>query len=462
MAHQLRNVCKYFATSINQENGIVTCLLKHPKLNVITIEFIQKLQDFLSGLECHKPNGLIFVSEFDKKWFSAGFDLKDLYQPCEGRLTQLFGSMLDFSVQIRSTSFPTVTIINGDALGGGCIIPFGCEHRIMMKDTNIGLTEINFGLGVLEWQWLWLAEIIGQRAAEDAILRAKLFSSEEAIRVGLVHEIVSIAMAQQLKNVSKYFTTSLNKENGIVTCLLKHPPVNVITLEFIQKLQSLLIDLEVQKPKGLIFSSDTKCFSAGMDLKEFYQPCRVRLSNYLGSVIDFSVQLRSTSFPTVSIINGYAFGAGCLIPFGCEYRIMLNDTKIGLNEVNYGSGVLEWQSLWLSEIIGRRAAEEAILEAKLFSSEEAVRVGLVHEIVTSTEEGTKKAIAYVDKISKINSRGRYVTKLSLKNDFIKKMRDMREHYISETINELMNPEVQNSFKKLMKLVTKKDDSISKL
>ncbi|KAF5303362.1 hypothetical protein FQR65_LT08275 [Abscondita terminalis] len=191
MAHQLRKVCKYFTTSTNQENGIVTCLLKHPKLNVITLEFIQKLQDFLSDLECHKPNGLIFVSEFDKKWFSAGFDLKDLYQPCEGRLTQLFGSMLDFSVQIRSTSFPTVTIINGDALGGGCIIPFGCEHRIMLKDTNIGLTELNFGFGVLEWQWLWLTEIIGQRAAEDAVLRAKLFSSEEAIRVGLVHEIVS-------------------------------------------------------------------------------------------------------------------------------------------------------------------------------------------------------------------------------------------------------------------------------
>jgi enoyl-CoA hydratase/carnithine racemase len=83
-----------------------------------------------------------------------------------------------------------VAAVNGPAVAGGCILACACDRRLLVDGGRIGASELLVGvpfpvaaLEILRWA-------CGVRT-EEVVLSGKLYGSDEALSVGLAHEIVT-------------------------------------------------------------------------------------------------------------------------------------------------------------------------------------------------------------------------------------------------------------------------------
>ncbi len=117
--------------------------------------------------------------------FSAGFDLTEFKQP--ERFEELYESSAKYHRDVWNFPKPTISAINGPALGGGVDLATLCDIRICSESAVFGHPEIKFGAPPLFTPLRW---IVGDGIARDLCLTGRKIDAREAYRVGLVSEIV--------------------------------------------------------------------------------------------------------------------------------------------------------------------------------------------------------------------------------------------------------------------------------
>ena len=135
--------------------------------------------------------GLIIASA-KKSIFVAGADLKTLLQAAKTgemrgfieRGQQVFNRLADLRI-------PTVAAIHGASAGGGYEVALACDYRVASDDpaTRIGLPETSLGLLPAWGGCTRLPRLIGAAKAAEVILKGKLYSAQDALKLGLVDEI---------------------------------------------------------------------------------------------------------------------------------------------------------------------------------------------------------------------------------------------------------------------------------
>ena len=85
--------------------------------------------------------------------------------------------------------------------------------------------------------------------------------------------------------------------------------------------------------------------------------------------------------PTIAAINGYALGGGCELSLACSMRIASSNARIGQPEVKIGIIPGYGGSQRLPRLIGKGMALEMILSGEPLSAEDALRWGLVNQVV---------------------------------------------------------------------------------
>src|SRR5207248_9154373 len=153
------------------------------------------LNDLNGHLELIEHDGSIraLIITSAKKWILiAGADLKTLLKQAQS------GEMRDFIAhgqrilnRIVALKIPTVAAIHGACAGGGYEITLACDYRIATDDpaTRVGLPETTLGLLPAWGGCARLPRLIGAEKAAEVILNGKLYSAQEALKLGLVDEI---------------------------------------------------------------------------------------------------------------------------------------------------------------------------------------------------------------------------------------------------------------------------------
>src|SRR5437763_2852767 len=137
--------------------------------------------------------GLIITSA-KKSIFIAGADLKTLLkQAHSGEIRDFIAHGQRILNRIAVLKIPTVAAIHGACAGGGYEITLACDHRIATDDpaTRIGLPETTLGLIPAWGGCTRLPRLIGPERAAEVILKGKLYSAREALKLGLVDEVAS-------------------------------------------------------------------------------------------------------------------------------------------------------------------------------------------------------------------------------------------------------------------------------
>ncbi len=181
----------YKTIQLVYDGGVATITLNRPeKRNAISFELIDDLLQALHDVA--KSDAIVLILTGAGKAFCSGLDLDNL-KALLGRtpeenlndsrtMVQLFRSLYEF---------PKVTIaaVNGAAIAGGTGLALLCDFTLAVPEAKFGYTEVRIGF-VPAIVSTFLLRQIGEKQARDLLLTGRLFSADEAVRLGLVSEIV--------------------------------------------------------------------------------------------------------------------------------------------------------------------------------------------------------------------------------------------------------------------------------
>ena len=148
---------------------------------------------------------------------------------------------------------------------------------------------------------------------------------------------------------------------------------------------------------AVLTGTGDKSFCTGTDMKKSPAPTECMAATYLrdGQPI---VPHMKTWKPIIAAINGYAVGGGLEMALACDLRIASSNAKFGLTEVKVASLAGLNGTQMLPRVIPQAVAMKMLLTGEMISAEEALRYGLVSDVV---EPGQLPdlARAYAEKIA---------------------------------------------------------------
>ena len=107
-----------------------------------------------------------------------------------------------------------------------------------------------------------------------------------------------------------------------------NPPVNALSYDVRKGLVATLkLFLENKNIKGIVLCGEGRTFFAGADISEFGKPMKAPSLNEVIS------EFENSHKPILAALHGTPLGGGLELAMGCNYRIALSSTKLGLPEV---------------------------------------------------------------------------------------------------------------------------------
>lgn len=171
--------------------GVASITLNRPdKRNAISFELISDLVAALE--EVADSDAIILILTGAGKAFCSGLDLENL-KALIGRSPEqnLKDSQTMVGLFRAIYEFPKVTIaaVNGAAIAGGTGLALLCDFTLAVPEAKFGYTEARIGF-VPAIVSTFLLRQVGEKQARDLLLTGRLFSAEEALRLGLINEVV--------------------------------------------------------------------------------------------------------------------------------------------------------------------------------------------------------------------------------------------------------------------------------
>ena len=135
----------------------------------------------------------------------------------------------------------------------------------------------------------------------------------------------------------------------------------------------------------LLTGAGSKAFAAGADIREIAATDAVtgqELSLRGQAVFRF---METCGKPVLACINGFALGGGCELAMACTLRLAADTARLGQPEVKLGLLPGYGGTQRLPRLVGRGAALRLLLTGDIISAQEALRIGLVDEVLPAAD-----------------------------------------------------------------------------
>src|SRR5205809_1468658 len=162
--------------------------------NIFDDATLDELNGHLDFIENDAALRGLVIASAKKSIFVAGADLKTLLQQAQvGDMRAFIAKGQQIFTRLADLKITTVAAIHGASAGGGYEVTLACDYRIGSDDpaTRIGLPETTLGLIPAWGGCTRLPRLIGVEKAAEVIAKGKLYSAEEARKLGLVDGVAS-------------------------------------------------------------------------------------------------------------------------------------------------------------------------------------------------------------------------------------------------------------------------------
>ncbi len=177
----------------------------------------------------------------------------------------------------------------------------------------------------------------------------------------------------------------IEKSGPIGTIFLNRPKAkNALNLDLvgslIQALQEVAAD---RKIRVVVIRGKGKAFSAGGDLKHFYQHLKTsheefrKISSSLNQIVKLISEIPK---PVIAAIDGPAYAAGFGLALACDILVATHNANFSPSFINIALSPNASSSYFLPRIIGIKRATEAFFIGKVFSAVEAQQIGIVNHV----------------------------------------------------------------------------------
>ncbi len=189
------------AISISSLQGAIAQLtfdLEGESINKLSKAVVQELSDAISAIEENEDFKALVISS-NKNVFIVGADVTEFlgfFALPEKELLQWIESTQALFSRIEDLPMPTVTAINGYALGGGCELALTTDYRVMATSAHIGLPEVKLGLFPGWGGTVRLPRLIGADNALEWICTGDEKNAADALKQHAVDSVVEMDQLQ--------------------------------------------------------------------------------------------------------------------------------------------------------------------------------------------------------------------------------------------------------------------------
>lgn len=178
---------RFLTFDVDGKVGILT--LNNGPNNILGMEFYVELAEFQQLIGTYDIGALVINA--NGKHFSAGINLKDLKDVASSEyiiqnlpwLQKIYGHWQDLNI-------PVIAAVHGLCTGSGVEMILGCDMRISSDNAQYSLPEVSFGLSPDMGGTTRLARLVGASQAKRLIIGCVQIDAAEALRIGLVDEVV--------------------------------------------------------------------------------------------------------------------------------------------------------------------------------------------------------------------------------------------------------------------------------
>jgi len=169
--------------------GILT--FNRPKvLNALNGETVREIIKAVSQIKEEGNVSVLAMTGEGEKAFVAGADINEFVGQGVKEGFEFSRSFQEMTSSIEKIGIPTIAMVNGLALGGGCEIALACSLRVLSQNARMGLPELGLGVVPGAGGTQRLPRLIGKGRALYYILTGDMIGAQEALAMGLANFVV--------------------------------------------------------------------------------------------------------------------------------------------------------------------------------------------------------------------------------------------------------------------------------
>jgi enoyl-CoA hydratase/carnithine racemase len=188
--------------------------------------------------------------------------------------------------------------------------------------------------------------------------------------------------------------------DGVEELRLARPPANALDPALVAELLGAVVGASSRGVRALVLSGSPDIYSGGLDVPALLALDRSAMAAFLGDFFALMRALAASPLPIVAAVTGHAPAGGAVLAIFCDDRVMAEgDFRIGLNEVRVGLSLPAVIASALELVVGPRQASRLGVSGLLVPAEEALRLGLVDELVAPErviERAVERARGYLE------------------------------------------------------------------
>jgi enoyl-CoA hydratase len=176
---------------IERRSPLAIVTLDRPKvLNALNAQTLEELDQAFADLKEDSSVRVVLLTGAGDRAFAAGADISELAELSaeEGQRISQRGQAI--FRRIETLRKPVIACIQGFALGGGCELAMACTLRMAADHARLGQPEVKLGLITGYGGSQRLARLVGRGTALKLLLTGAIVDAHEALRIGLVDEVV--------------------------------------------------------------------------------------------------------------------------------------------------------------------------------------------------------------------------------------------------------------------------------
>lgn len=188
--------------NVESEDGLVVARYSNPPMNYFCAEGTQELAALVEEWRSPEVRAVVLAGGVPER-FITHYSVEELVELASDRdamraagiaLNRGYHALLR---DLRDLPKPVVVAMTGDTMGGGFELSLSCDIRVAAAgDFRYGLPEVTLGILPGGCGTQRLSRLIGAGRAIDFILRGRICRPEEALQLGLVHEVAEDALGR--------------------------------------------------------------------------------------------------------------------------------------------------------------------------------------------------------------------------------------------------------------------------
>jgi enoyl-CoA hydratase/carnithine racemase len=178
--------------------SVATLVIDRPaRRNALSLEMWQAIPRVAAAVETSPTERVLVIRGAGDGPFSAGADIAEfatVRRP--GEPARLYSAAVHTAERsLARLSKPTIALIQGWCVGGGCELALACDLRVADETARFGITPSKLGIVYNQSSTARVVEVVGAAWARYLLLTGEMIDAAHALRIGLVHEVLPVSSA---------------------------------------------------------------------------------------------------------------------------------------------------------------------------------------------------------------------------------------------------------------------------